>query len=1016
MSMDLPTELKTLLEMLEGSLLARLDWRCIGLDVPDAHKPGFDDSGWSGHRAMLGRGWQVGWFRTRFVVPELLDGCALEVSPSMGGRSRVFLNGRLIGSCGSGGSVSTPRVKDGQAITLAVRNENGWISYENPYPAAVSCDHQKLLLAVFEQLYFLQRLREAGGPEVGEIDKSLQAFLAAVDRKALSDGQVGRFVESLSRAQGSLLPVAHLLKQFTIYVVPHSHVDLAWGWTYEETKRIMRTIFDRATELMDHDRDYTFAQDQPPAYSHLEGTGLMGKVARYIKEGRLEPCGAMYSEPEGNMPCGESFVRQVMISRRYFQDRFGADPKGCWNLDSFSGHCWSLPQILRKSGVRYYTFANWGNLIPDVEFWWEGPDGSRVLAYHLPCHYDSAQMMEHRKILGNLFGYASRSKFKRFMFLDGDDLTPPLRASIEGVRWFSELPVGPTVKFSTSSKFFEDLEEDGLSGIPTYRGELAQYLDPRGGNNVGSYSTYCEVKRRNRLCENLLLAAEKFGSIAMLAGMEFPRGPIRRAWEGVLLNQMHDILPGTAIKEAYDEAHRRYDDAEAVVRETIAASLGRISSRVDTRGKGTPVLVFNSLNWERTDVVEVKVTLDHSYRAWPRIIGPDGKEAECQVLADSRGTFDKTNRNLTILFVASKVPALGYKLYRLTLDGRTPRSQRTAPKPTEFTLENDYLKAAVDAQTGLVRSLVRGGHEFVSESEGLVLQRYLDAGDPWHIKLAGDASKIIRAQSVDLVERGPVRTMVRVTRKEGNTDIVQEVSLCKAVPRLVCRIMLSCRDMYVLYKASVPVNLGPAQATFEIPFATITRDATGIDRPAQNWVDLSDAERGLAVLNDGRYGYDIEGGTAIRLTLLRNPKGHRSNEGTDTGIHSTSLALYPHEGDWTSDVVRQGLEFNNPLLCHVDSQHEGDLPSSLSFLSLSVPGAVVSCLKPHEDSEDLVLRIYEAHGKGIEDVGMRGMIKCEGLEEIDMTEREAVGKLHGKAPVPLSPYEIKTLRMRAPRI
>jgi len=840
--------------------------------------------------------------------------------------------------------------------------------------------------------------------------------LEAVDREALAHGQIGCFVQSLAKARDALLPAANLLKRYTIYVVPHSHVDLAWGWTYEETKRIMRTIFDRATELLDDDPNYTFAQDQPPAYNHLEGTGLMEKVARYVGEGRLDPCGAMYSEPEGNMPCGESFVRQVMLTKRYFQDRFGADPKGCWNLDSFSGHCWSLPQILTKSGVRYYTFANWGNLIPDVEFWWEGPDGSRVLAYHLPCHYDSAQMMEHNKILQNFFGYASRSKFKRFMFLDGDDLTPPVRDSIEGVKWFSQLAVGPTVKFSTPAKFFEDLEKDDLSAIPTYRGELAQHLDPNGSNNAGSYTTHCEVKRRNRLCENLLLTAEKFGSIAMLLGMEFPRALMQRGWEAVLLNQMHDILPGTAIKEAYEEAHRRYDEAEAIAKETIALSLGRISARIDTRGKGTPIVVFNSLSWERTDVVEVKVTLDHTYKAWPRITGPDGEEAECQVLHDSRGTFDKTNRSMTILFVARKVPALGYKLYRLTLDGRRPRSAGRVSKVSQFTLQNEYLEAVIDAQTGLVRSLKRGGREFISGPEGFLLVRYLDSGDPWHIRLVGDASKLIRAQSVELVEAGPVRTTVRICRKDGNTQIVQEVSLCKSVPRLTCRTTLDCGDLYVLFKASVPVNVGPAKATFEIPFSTISREAAGIDRPAQNWVDLSDGERGLAVLNDGRYGYDIDGGRRIRLTLLRNPKGHRSNEGTDSGPHSTSLGLFPHEGDWTSGVVRQGLEFNNPLLCHVDSPHEGDLPTALSFLSLSAPNVVVSCLKPHEDSKDLVLRIYEAHGSRVDDAGIRGRIGFEGLEEIDMTERETVGTLAGKAPVVLSPYEIKTLRMKAPRI
>ncbi len=1014
--MDSIPELEQLMGMLRSSLLMDLTWVCSDDDAPGAESVDFDHSNWLGERSLKGRGWKVAWFRSAFELPSLLDGCCLEIVPSMGGRSQVFVNGNLVGTSGPDRPVSTPALSTGEKAVVAIRNEDGWISHENPSPARLRCKRTESLLSTYEQLYFATKLGEADESTAGKVEECLRAFMGKVDNEALSKGELDSYLRSLEGSLEALAGVAELLKSYTIYVVPHSHVDLAWGWTYEETKRIMRTVFDRATELMDQHPQYTFAQDQPPAYSHLEGTHLMEKIAGYISQGRLEPSGALYSEPEGNMPCGESFIRQIMLTKRYFADRFGVDVVGGWNLDSFSGHCWSLPQILSKSGVRYYTFANWANLIPDVEFWWEGPDGSKVLAYHLPCHYDSAQMMEHHKILNNFFGYVSRSRFKRFLFLDGDDLTPPLGASIQGVKWFNGLAVAPSVRFSTSREFFHELEKDGLDGIPTYRGELVQYLNPAGGNNVGSYTTHAEVKRRNRVCENLLLAAEKLGSIASVMGSVYPRLQMNRAWQNVLLNQMHDILPGTAIKEAYEEAHRAYYEAEIIARDTMRLAMGKVSSEVDTRGKGIPILVFNTLNWRRTDLAHLTITLDHSYDAWPRVSDDEGKEIQCQVLRDTRGTYDKTNRNLEILFLADGVPSLGYRVYHLTMDGAAPLKEEIPEGDGKFFLRNEHLVAAIDSHTGLLASLKVDGKEFISmPKDALAIQEYADDGDPWHIRLLGEPEALTSSEGIEVVERGPVRKTIRVHRKGGNTRVTQEIYLVGGVPRLGCRTVLDCREMRVLYKVGVPVNVADPTATFEIPFAAMTREAE-MDRPAQNWADLSDGDQGLAILNDGRYGYDVQDGNRLRLTLLRNPRGHHSREGTDTGLHTTSFALFAHSGDWRSGVVRQGLEFNNPLLCHVDTSHDGRLPPHLSFISLEAPNAITSCLKPNEDSNDLILRIYEPHGEAIDNVAITGSLEWREMEEMDMVERERIGLLDASGVFPLAPYEIRTLRLKDARI
>ncbi len=1000
--------LTALMDRLRDALLLDLRWLCQRGQGNQT-----DDHAWLETRVLMGREWETARFRTSFTVPSLLGGSSLKVFPILGGTSEILINGKRIGACDSTGWVESPVLAAGEEVSLEVVNARGWMSYENPAPARLASCREERLRRIFEQLFFAHGMWKAD-PERAEIGSAMKAFLAEVQGLADPDGDVDAYLVSLESAERHLSPISAILKEYQIYILPHSHVDLAWGWTYEETKRIMRTVFDRATSLMDRHKDYTFVQDQPPAFDHLEGTALMEKVAKCVSEGRLEPCGAMYSEPEGNMPSGESFIRQIMLAKRYFRSRFGFDPVTSWNLDSFSGHCWSLPQILLKSGVKYYTFANWANLIPDVEFWWKGPDGSRVLAYHLPCHYDSAQMMEHGKILRNFFGYKSRSRYKRFMFLDGDDLTPPLEVSVDGVRWFEGLAVSPPVKFSTSAEFFSDLEAEGLNGLPVFAGELVQYLDSKGTNNVGSYTTHGEVKRRNRLCENLLISAEKLGSIAMLLGFDYPRAAMSRAWRRVLLNQMHDILPGTAIKEAYDEAHRAYDEAEAIAGEVTASSMGRISSRIDTGGQGIPIVVFNTLSWERTDVAHFQLTLEHSYDAWPRMRGPDGEDVACQVIRDTRGTYDKTNRNLELVFVAEGVPSMGYKVYHLTLDGSPPAGSLLREENGEIVLENRSLSARIDPKTGLLTSLTSEGREHLSEERGLLIQRYRDDGDPWHTKLDDHPIDLDTTESVEVVESGPVRATVRVRRRLGETQISQEVSASAGVPRLVCRTTIDCRETNVLFKLCVPVEASEPEATFEIPFAAITRPMAELDCAAQNWADISGPEQGLALLNAGRYGYDAPSG-GLRVSLLRNPRGHKSAEGTDTGVHAISCAVYPHGGDWRSGVVRQGLEFNNPLLCHVDSLHGGDLPSALSFLSVNAGSAIVSCLKPHEDSDDLVLRLYEPHGEESPVVGIKSGFTWGEAREIDMVERDSPEG--GAEPNrPMSPYEVRTLRLESPAI
>jgi alpha-mannosidase len=806
-------------------------------------------------------------------------------------------------------------------------------------------------------------------------------------------------------------------RALTAHLVGHAHIDLSWLWRWEETVADIATnTFKGTLAQMDKLPGLTFAQSQAAIYEAIEKgyPDLFAAIARKIKEGTWVPVGGMWVEPDANMPDGEALAHQLLYGKRYFLDKFGVDVKVGWNPDTF-GHNWQLPQILRRAGIDSYVF---GRCAPGPDpthfFWWEGMDGSRVLGYVPPGWYNVSLQDGTRKILE---AARKNTEVKDFMLLygAGDHGGGPRDADVAAIRKFQEDPNEPRLVFDVPEAFLKSALEKGSAGFPVVKREL-NFTFP------ACYTTQAATKKNNRQLESLLATAEKFSTIAAASGYRdyYPERDIDEAWKTVLRNQFHDILDGSSIGPVYDEVAGFYRQARTRAERALDFSLETISSQIDTRGEGVPVVVYNPLSWDRTDAVVAEVALPpdpKTQRPWAgtvRLADGAGKNVPVQVL-EKRPQGD--NVSFRVLFLAEGVPSLGYKLYRL-IPAETESGAAGAVKAGPNELENDFLRVRLDPKTGWIASLYdkTAGREVLG-GPGNVLEAIVDEPEnmsAWELGLKGLAGKAGETgATIELVERGPVRAVLRVKSRFRDSTFEQDLTLYAGLPRLDCRMRLDWRERNIMIKAAFPIAAKTPAARFEIPYGSIARPADGTEVPALRWVDVAEAsgEYGAALLNDSKYGFDVKGGV-LRMSVIHGAT--YPDPEADRGRHELLYSLLPHRGDWkAAEVTRRGLELNSPLIARTPLVHAGALPVVHSFVRVGPPNVILSALKKEMGYSAYgdVVRIYEIHGQ-------RTDAKLEfpwpvNAEEADLIERPT-GKSLGSGTsivVPLAPFEIKTLRI-----
>ncbi len=870
----------------------------------------------------------------------------------------------------------------------------------------------------------------------------------AVDLNALGKADQPAFDKSLTSATAALDPLKADLQKSSIWLVGNAHIDAAWLWPWTETVDVVRRTFGTTLQLMDEYPQATYAQSAA-AYSEWmvqKYPSLYQQILERVKQGRWEMVGGMWVEPDLNMPDGESLVRQLLVGKRYFKDKFGVDVRIGWNPDSF-GYNWQLPQIYKKSGIDYFVTQkmawNDSNQLPLKIFWWQSPDGSRVLTYFPHDYVNEIEPLRMARDLATSEALNPGAHEMMHLFGIGDHGGGMTRAMLDsGMRWSNPDAIFPKTSFSVAQGFFSDIEGKadtehapvwnyktlaagnstlpvppaGKFGLPVWNDEL--YFE----YHRGVFTTQAQHKRNMRESEERMLNAEKLASLAWLSGDAYPNTELTEAWKKVLFNQFHDLAAGSGIGVIYRDAQRDYDSVRLVTEQVSSEASRTLEQQIDTRSHdgGVPVLVMNPLAWDRTDLVTADVQLPASPNGPIAVVNSEGKPQTFQVL--SRNPALNTYQ---LLIEANDVPSLGYRMFQVIPGERTAG---TDLKANGLTLENAALRLSVDSKTGCISSLYdkRSKFEFIASNGcGNELIAFKDTPkdyDAWNIDsdFEQQFTKLDAADSVKLIEQGPLRATIRVVRTWQHSKFVQDISLYAGLDRVDIHNEFDWHESHILLKAAFPLAASSGEATYEIPYGAIERPTTRNNRfeaakfevPALRWADLGDGNHGLSLINESKYGYDGKG-NVLRLSLLRAPTW--PDPEADRGHHSFSYSLYPHAGDWKQALtVRRGYEFNYRLTAMQVQSHSGTLLPVHSFVGIKQDNVVLTALKKAEDSDALLLRVYEWAGKSgnVQITVPKGATAAHLTNLMEESEGGAMAVTpSSEVTFPVHPYEIVSVRV-----
>jgi alpha-mannosidase len=772
----------------------------------------------------------------------------------------------------------------------------------------------------------------------------------------------------------------------TLHMVGHAHLDPVWLWPWQEGYQEARATFWSAIHRMDEYPDFVFTSDQVVLLSWVEESDpvLFARIRERVAEGRWHLAGGWWVEPDCNLPGGESFVRQGLYGQRYLHEKFGVTATVGMNVDPF-GHHGMLPQILRGQGLSSYCFMRPGPHESDLHgtaFWWESPDGSRVLGYRIPYEYSSLPGDVSGQVDKSL-GAADPALGDTMIFFGvGNHGGGPTRANIESIHRYDRMGSFGRMVISTPGRYLDELAkrlgEDGLAALPTWRGDLQMHAP-------GCYSAHSGIKIWQRRAQAAILSAERWATVgSTLFGLAHPRADLGRAWRQILFNQFHDVLPGSAIESAYDDARDQLGEAVAIAKRIITRTHNVIARHVDIplEEATQPVLVFNPHPWPVTTHVELQ------YGAQPagvHVVDAEGRPTIAQPV-DSVATTDDLARGATVFEAA--VPALGYRLYRLRPGAARLTSSLRA---TGTVLENDLLRAEFDSETGWLSALrdKRTGLDLLAGALGEHTQICQDPTDTWghRVRSYRWPGTPMRTTRVILREAGPLRARLRVEREWHRSTMVEEFILGHRADSLEVRVTIDWREQAHQLKLCFPTGLKEPVSTYEIPFGAVGRPVDGAENPGQSWVDVSGTidgrAAGLALVTNAKHGYDVAPGTpggdtpGIGVTAVRSPvyswhdprrldpDGFYTYQ--DQGVQSFRYLLVPHGGDWrTAGLPRRAAELGSSVRGMLESFHNGPLPAGQSYLSDGGGPVMVTAIKGGEDggaTPDLIVRAVETTGR-----------------------------------------------------
>ncbi|CAM3745647.1 alpha-mannosidase [Deinococcus frigens] len=772
----------------------------------------------------------------------------------------------------------------------------------------------------------------------------------------------------------------------------HAHIDLAWLWPLNETRRKIRRTFATVLSLMERYPDFTFNQSSAQIYAYVEqdDPALFARIQQRVAEGRWDVVGGMWVEPDGNLISGESWARQLLYGQRYFRSRFGRKARVCWLPDTF-GYAANLPQLLRAADIPYFftTKLTWNetNTFPYDLYRWEALDGTRVLAHSFrnPGQgYNGTLGAPDVLNTWQNFRGKRRHDTSLFSFGWGDGGGGPTGEMLERHNRLRDFPGLPRLHMTRVSDFYDGVGED--TALPVWVGE--QYFEL----HRGTYTTQARIKELNRALEHALPDAETACTLAFkLLERPYPREAFQGLWEVLMRNQFHDILPGSGVRAIYDDARRELEEALSGAETLRDDTLQKLS---DAHGMGERVVVWNLSLDDRPLSLQLPGQSKLSLRA------PDGMPLQVEV----------TNEGLLVTGDVT-VPGLGYLCLEVGATGEEAKPV-AEPAPNSLTLENEHLRVVVSPDGSLQSLYGKATGREALAGPGNQLWLYPDVPREWEAWEL-DASYPEGGERLSAAEpperlTGRLEAGIWVRYDAQGSPVIQTYRLRAGSRRLEIETTVDWKPRRLFLRTLTPLNVRAAQASFETAFGTVTRpthrntswEAAQFEVPGHRFADLSEGDFGVSLLTTCKYGYSAQG-NMLGLSLLRSPI--TPDPSADAGAHALTYALYPHAGDWRNGTLREAHDLNAPLRGFFSAE-QGRAEASARLLDVGHPSLRLTALKLCEDDDSLLLRVYEAHGT-------RGEAQVSGLA-IDAWTPVNLLEEAMDDDLAFTPYRVLTLKSR----
>lgn len=963
------------------------------------------------------------WFRTRFTIPQDMAGKSVwmkirtqieEWDDGKNPQFLVFVNGKVV----QGADMNHRDVRlfasapAGEEVAVDVQAYTGTLHREFCFLV----DLYVLDEAIHNLYYDLQVPLWAFGRMDPDSKTRLDIQTVLNDTINLLDMRIPyspAFYASVEQARAYI--AKHLYEDMAGYsdviatCIGHTHIDVAWWWTVAQTREKVVRSFATVLKLMEEYPNYKFMSSQPVLYYFLKQRypELFDQIKERVKEGRWETEGGMWLEADCNLTSGESLVRQFLYGKRFFREEFGQDNKILWLPDVF-GYSGALPQIMKKSGVDYFmtTKLAWNqvNKIPNDTFIWRGIDGSEVLTHlitTLGIGQDPKQsffttyngLLHPDAIMGGWERYQNKEINNDILisYGYGDGGGGPTRQMLETSKRMEKGVRGiPKVRQETARVFFDELNQRVKDNrrLETWEGEF--YFE----YHRGTYTSMARNKRGNRKSELMLMDLELLGVLAKDL-TAYPAEADTRLWRDiVMLNQFHDILPGSSIAEVYEVTKREYEQLAQEAGGLIGQRLALLA------GEGEGVTVFNTLGFNRDDVVNlgsVDATglMDETGAVYPVQKTADG------AVAYLRG-----------------IPSKGYK----TLAAVETQAASPFVRRDDHHLETPFYAIALDENGNMTsiydkendRELVKAG---AKANQLRLFEDKPEYYDNWDIDVfyTEKSWPVDDLVSFRWTEDGPVRTTLELEYRCSRSTIWQKIHFYADTRRIDFETTADWKEHQHLLKVEFPVDIHSDEATFDVQFGNVKRkihtntswEKARFESCGQKWMDFSEGHYGMSLLNDCKYGHSVNDGV-VSLTLIKC--GVEPNQNADVEMHTFTYAIYPHAGTWQeAGTVREAYNLNQPAY----AVRGGQPGKQFSYASVSPANVVLETVKQAEDGSGVILRLYECenartHTELTVPAGVTAAYSTNLLEEIE----EELPVVDGKVRFITKPYEIKTILLR----